>query len=115
MQYMGPPACSWFNCTATLPVCTVLSPLAAAHTATTALSSASRPQSSLFRPLDVFANALVNSATVEERAVREELQRQTLLFSDQVLKGGPLRRDWALWGCHGYWHESCGQPRPACA
>lgn len=34
--------------------------------------------------MEVLENAFVNSATVEERAVDCELQRQSLLFSDQV-------------------------------
>ncbi|GFR46074.1 hypothetical protein Agub_g7539 [Astrephomene gubernaculifera] len=49
------------------------------------LASASRAidEADLFHPFEVIGNAYVNSATVEERAIEKEMQRQTLLFTDQ--------------------------------
>ncbi|GIL82184.1 hypothetical protein Vretifemale_11108, partial [Volvox reticuliferus] len=66
-------------------------PTGGAKTAPALLAAASRTidESALFRPLDVLENAYVNSATVEERAVEQELQRQTLLFSDQPRASRP--------------------------
>ncbi|KAG2454516.1 hypothetical protein HYH02_000363 [Chlamydomonas schloesseri] len=46
-------------------------------------------EGNLFRPIEVLENAFVNSATVEERAVDSELQRQSLLFSDQPRASRP--------------------------
>lgn len=42
------------------------------------------PQASLFRANDVIANAYTNSHAVEERAVDKEVQKEKVLFSDQV-------------------------------
>ncbi|GLC39959.1 hypothetical protein PLESTM_000973400, partial [Pleodorina starrii] len=66
-------------------------PTGGARTPQTLLAVASRTidESALFRPLDVLENAFVNSATVEERAVERELQRQGLMFSDQPKASRP--------------------------